>query len=600
MKSLQTVCLLLATAGLVAAQQYTITTIAGVPQTSGLYPLPGDVTPTPATQGLLYHPSVVAVDTKGNYYIADSYTYVVREVTASNGNISIIAGNGVAGSAGDTQTATDANMFDVHGIAVDSSGSVYFSDTSTCRIRRIDNPSTTITPKIFTFAGNTAGPFCGPTANAQFVTPGALAFDSKGVLYVTDSGASLIRAISTGGTISTFAGTGTYGNSGDGGPASKAAFAHPVSLAFDAAGNLYVGDAGNSNIRKIDTSGNISTVATGVNPVGMGVDASGNLYYVDGVSSSVRKILPAGGVVTIAGNGVASYAGDGGPGSLASLSRPSGLTVAPDGSIYVADTINNIIRHLVVVPSSIGIQDSASGVPGSALQPGAISPGEILTLFGSGLGPAALTQSTPANGLYPTQLAGTSVTFNGTSAPIIYTSSALVAVVAPYGIQGSTTASISLTYQGKTFTASAPVVATTPAVFTANASGSGQAAALNQNLSVNSAANPAKAGSTIVLYATGAGYTTAPVDGQTPPTNCGTSCLPVPVLPVVVRIGNQCVNPTYAGGAPSLIAGVLQVNAPIPATTISGSALVQVLVGGSCATLTGYPSQSAVTIEVTQ
>lgn len=599
MKSLQTVCLLLATAGLVAAQQYTISSIAGIPGVAGLYPLPGDVTPTPATNGHLYHPSTVAVDSKGNFYIADSYTYSIRMVTASTGNISTIAGNGAPGSAGDNDTATSANIFDVHGIAIDTSGNVYISDTSTCRIRRIDNPATNTTPKIATFAGSSTGPFCGATATSPFSSPGALAFDSKGNLYVADYASSTVRMITSAGAVSTFAGTGTYGNSGDGGAASKAALAYPVSLAFDTAGNLYVGDEGNSNIRRIDTGGNITTVTTGVNPLGMGVDASGNFYFVDGVSSSVRKVLPGGGVVTIAGNGMPGFSGDGGPGFLASLFQPTGLAVGSDGSIYVADTGNDVIRRLAVVPSSIGFQDAASELPGSNLRGGSISPGEILTLFGSGLGPATLTQFTIANGLFPTQIAGTSVTFNGTPAPMIYTSTGLVAVIAPYEISGSATAAVALTYQGKTFNVSMPVMPTTPAVFTANASGTGQAAAINvADGSFNNAAHPAKVGSFIELYATGAGFTSGAVDGQPTPLSCGGAC--TAQLPVAVKIGNQCVNPTYAGGAPSLVAGVMQVNVQIPATIIPGAVQVQVLVGGNCQNLTGYPSQSGVTVAVTQ
>ncbi len=137
-----------------------------------------------------------------------------------------------------------------------------------------------------------------------------------------------------------------------------------------------------------------------------------------------------------------------------------------------------------------------------------------------------------------------------------------------------------------------PVAPVTPALFTANTTGTGPAAALNQNSTVNSAANPAHLGSTIVLFATGAGYTTNAVDGQPAPTTCGISCLPIPQGTVTVKIGNQFVTPSYAGGAPSLVAGVMQVNATIPTTIIPGAVLVEVLVNG-------YPTQPGVTIAVT-
>jgi uncharacterized protein (TIGR03437 family) len=587
-------------AGLAAAQQYTISTVAGIPGVAGDHPLPFDTTPTLATTGQLYHPSVVALDTKGNFYIGDSYTFVIREVTASNGNISSIAGSGTPGYGGDNEVATSGKISDVHGIAVDSSGDVFISDTSNVRIREVVASS----GNIITFAGTGFKGYSGdggPALSALFSTPGALAFDSGNNLYVADYSASVVRKITPGGTITTFAGTGTYGYSGDGGAASKATLAYPVSLTFDAAGNLYIGDEGNSNIRKVDSAGNITTVVKGVSALGVGVDSAGNFYYVDGVSSRVRKVLATGGVVTIAGDGYPGYGGDGGPASQASVFQPAALATATDGSIYVADTMNDIIRRLVIAPTSIGVQDAASEVPGSYLQQGFISPGEVLLLFGYGLGPSTLTQFTVSNGSFPTTIAGTSVTFNGIPAPLIYASSGLVAVVAPYGISGSATASIALTYQGNTFTASMPVNATTPAMFTADASGAGQAAATNfDNGLANSTANPAKAGSFIELFATGAGYTTNPVDGQQTPTTCGVACLAVPQLPVTVKIGNQCVNPTYAGAVPTLVAGVMQVNVQIPATIVPGPVLVQVIVGGSCGMSTGYPSQAGVTIAISQ
>lgn len=606
MKSLQTVCLLFATAGFIAAQQYTISTVAGIPQVPGDHPLPSDATPTLATAGQLYHPSVVSVDSKGNFYIADSYTYAVRLVNITTGNISTIGGNGNPGTSGEDVSAITANLLDINGIAFDSSGNVYISDTSSCRIRRIDNPFTNTTPNIATFVGNIAVPFCGATSNAPFVTPGALVFDSKGNLYVADYSASVVKMVTSSGVVSTFAGTGTFGFSGDGGPASKASLAYPVSLTFDSAGNLYIGDEGNNNIRKVDTSGNISTVATGVTPKGLGIDAAGNFYFVDGVSSSVKKILPGGGVVSIAGNGQASYGGDGsfngtvwsgGQASLAVLNQPSAVAVAPDGSILVADTMNDVIRRLVAVPSSIGVQDAASEQPGSALQPGSISPGEVLVLSGSGLGPSTLTQFSVTNGQFPTQIAGTSVTFNGIPAPLIYTSAGLAAVIAPYGISTSTSANIALTYQGKTYTASMPVSAVAPAVFTSNASGSGQIAAVNPDGTINSASNPAHLGSFVAIYITGAGSTTSPIDGQVASSTCGVSCLPVPLSSIQVKIGTRFLTVgngiTYAGNAPSLVAGMTQINFQIPATLIPGSIPVQVIVNN-------IPSQPGTYISVTQ
>jgi uncharacterized protein (TIGR03437 family) len=180
----------------------------------------------------------------------------------------------------------------------------------------------------------------------------------------------------------------------------------------------------------------------------------------------------------------------------------------------------------------------------------------------------------------------------------------LVAVVAPYEIANSGTANILVDYSppGTTViaqvTASMPVAPSSPAMFTANATGSGQAAAVNVATgTINSATNPAKLGSFIELYVTGAGYTTAAVDGQTTPANCGISCLPVTLLPVTVKIANQFVTPSYAGGAPSLIAGMTQINVQIPTNIIPGSVPVQVLVGNG---IQGYPSQPGVTINVTQ
>ena len=241
MKSLQTICLLFATAGLVAAQQYTISTVVGIPGTPGLFP---QVNPTPAyrprptpprqSDRAQARPSSTIRRSFMSMAATTSisptnYTYVINYVSAKTGIMTILGGDGTPGTAGDIDAATSANITDVHGIAVDSNGNVFFSDTSSCRIRRIDNPSTNTMPKIQTVAGQSsfgnaiAIPFCGATANTPFVAPGALAFDSKGNLYIADRGSNTVRMMTSAGVVTTFAGTlGAYGNSGDGGPASKA------------------------------------------------------------------------------------------------------------------------------------------------------------------------------------------------------------------------------------------------------------------------------------------------------------------------------------------------------------------------------------------
>jgi len=613
-------------AGVAAAQQFTISTVAGTPQVPGLFPtyqspvtIAGTVEPTvvpgPAigpNGAQLYQPSAITFDSSGDLYIANPFTYVLNMINAKTGQITIVTGTGTKGSGGDGGAANVATITEIGGIATDKNGNVFFSDTGSCRIRRLDNPITTTVPGISTFVGNSStatAPFCGALSGSPLVFPGALAFDSSGNLYVADYGSFSVLKITSAGTVTKFAGNGSYGYSGDGGSASSAMLAAPVSLAFDSAGNLYIGDEGNSNIRRVDTSGNITTVVKGVTPKGMTVDPTGKFFYfVDGVSNTVKEVLPTGGVVNIAGSGVAGYAGDGtfngtaytgSQASQALLNTPTWIATAPDGTLYVSDSGNDIIRHLTVVPSSIGVQDAASEVLGSILEPGSISPGEVLLLFGSGLGPSTLTQFTiGSNGLFPTNIAGTSVTINGTPAPMIYTSSGLVAVIAPYEINGSATANIVLSWNPPgtsviaQFTASVPVAPQTPAVFTANASGTGQAAATNfSNGLPNSTSNPATRGSIIELYATGAGYTTNPVDGQPAPVTCGSSCQAVPDGIVTVKIGTQTVIPLYAGGAPSLVAGVMQVNVQIPVTVLPGNVLVQVMVNN-------YPSQPAVSIAV--
>ena len=561
-------------------QQFIVSTVAGNPTVQGYF---GDG--QLATIGQLSRPLKIAVDGKGNIFIADFYNYAIRQVSATDGKISTLAGNGIAGSKGDGGAGTSAEISDVHGLAVDGSGNVYIADTSNNSIRKIDSKGV-----ITTFAGNGSrgnSGDSGAAVKASLYFPAGLAVDASGNVYVADYGSYTVRKITSDGKIATIAGTGAWGASGDGGPAARALLASPIALALDKAGNLYIGDTGNSNIRKVDTAGNISTVVSGVNPQSIAVDGTGNVYYVDGISSTVRQVLANGYAITIAGTSQPGYNGDGIAGRSAQLNQPNGLAVDAAGNVFVADTSNHAIRKLTPQAFSVGgVANSASGLAGP------VAPGEIVTLYGTGIGPATLTLlTTLSGGFFPTTIAGTFVTFNTIPAPLIYVSANAVAAIVPYELAGAGSADIIVNVSGKqSSTTTVEVVGAAPGVFTANATGVGQAATLNQNGTLNSAANPAKLGSTISLFVTG--------EGQTNPRGitgkpAGGLPLPAPLLPVSVSIGGQAAIVNFAGSAPTLV-GLMQVNAQIPAQVVPGNAVpVVVSVGGSA-------SQTGATIAVVQ
>jgi uncharacterized protein (TIGR03437 family) len=198
-----------------------------------------------------------------------------------------------------------------------------------------------------------------------------------------------------------------------------------------------------------------------------------------------------------------------------------------------------------------------------------------VVLYGVGIGPAQLAVAAPGgNGSYGTQVANTSVSFNGIASPMIYTWATQVAAIVPYGITG-TTAQVTVTYQGQTSAAlSIPIASSAPGIFSLDSTGQGQAAAINQDgVTVNGPATPAKAGEYISLYATGEGQTTpAGVDGKP-----ATAPYPQPNLPVTVTVGGQDAPVQYAGGAQGLVAGLMQVNIQIPAGTEPGDAVPVVL-----------------------
>ncbi|MGH9889140.1 MAG: hypothetical protein ACREBE_26640, partial [bacterium] len=262
-------------------------------------------------------PSALAIDLRGNLYIADELNHRVRRVDAG-GAITTIAGTGTAGFSGDGGPGPTAFLSDPSGVAADASGTVYIADTGNNRIRSIDGGG-----RIATKVGDgTAGFFGdgGSSASARLSAPAGVAVDAAGNIYIADTGNNRIRKVNASGVISTIAGSGTAGFSGDGGPALLAQLNGPLGLAVDANANLYIADEANSRIRKVDAAGIITSVAgTGtagfsgdggqatqanVNfPRAVAIDPAGNLYVSDTRSLRVRRVTPAGVITTVAGTG---------------------------------------------------------------------------------------------------------------------------------------------------------------------------------------------------------------------------------------------------------------------------------------------------------
>jgi uncharacterized protein (TIGR03437 family) len=313
--------------------------------------------PTSAVQALsapLGALSAVVVDGLGNTYAADPENNVVLRVSPG-GMLTIVAGNGYGGFSGDGGPATKASLSSPEGIAIDSAGNLYIADSLNSRIRKVSGGTIT------TVVGSGKSGFSGdggPATNAALSDPGGVAVDAAGNIYVVDTENERIRKIS-GGVITTIAGNGALGFSGDGGPATSASFFQPQAVAIDSGGNLYIADALNNRVRKI-SNGQITTVAgngsarysgdggpavsASLNfPFGLTVDAAGNLYIADAFNNRIRKV--SGGVITtVAGNGNARFTGDGGPANSAAIDFPSGVAVDASGIIYIADTYNNRIR----------------------------------------------------------------------------------------------------------------------------------------------------------------------------------------------------------------------------------------------------------------
>jgi len=301
----------------------------------------------------------VTFDTSRNIYLGDQLNNRVRIINTV-GLINSIAGTGTAGYSGDSVAATLTTLNMPWGVVVDRPGNVYISDQANNRIRKVD-----ITGLITTYAGTGAAGYSGDglaATAAKINTPYGIAVDTFGNVYFADNGNSCIRKINTSGIISTVAGTGLPGYSGDGALAVTEKLNRPTDVDIDASGNLYICDNGNNRIRKV-TSGTIRTIAgTGVagysgdgisattskinGPMGLKIDAAGNIYIADYYNNRIRKINTTGIINTIAGNGTAGYLGDGGIATATEINHPTSVAIGPRGFIYFVDRSNARLRMI--------------------------------------------------------------------------------------------------------------------------------------------------------------------------------------------------------------------------------------------------------------
>ncbi len=375
--------------------------------TSGLsiYTVAGDGTPCTtrpncgdgglATSARLSTPEAVAVDIAGNLYIDDAGDNEIRKLSAT-GTITTIAGSGVtcttAPACGDGGPATAAELNFPEGVAVDHAGDVYIADFGDNEIRKV-----TPTGMISTIAGNGAqchtAPSCGdggPATSAQ-LEPDGVAVDGSGNVYIGDFGDNEVRKVSDG-TISRVAGDGTNcanagqgtPSCGDGGPATSAQITQPTAVALDPAGDLFIADTDDEEVRKVTRGGMITTVAGNGTlcrsapacgdggpatqaqlwaPDALAVDAAGNLYIGDANDAEVRRVSAGGTITRIAGNGTrctsAPACGDGGSATSAQLDADDGVAVDASGNVYIADSADNEIRWLA------GPQSGPAGPAGS-------------------------------------------------------------------------------------------------------------------------------------------------------------------------------------------------------------------------------------------
>lgn len=329
-----------------------VTTFAGS-ETSGLVDATG-------TAARFNKPSGVAIDSAGSFYIADSANHCIRKITTA-GVVTTFAGSTAGASGLVNATGTAARFNTPTGVAVDSAGNVYVADSLNMLIRRITSAGV-----VTTLAGGNGGvgPVDGTGAGAKFSQPQGITINTAGDLFVADTQHNAVRKVTSAGVVTTIAGS-SSGNSGfEDGTSSAARFAQPIGIAVDSSDTVYLADTNNNAIRKITSGGVVTTIAGSqvgasglangsgtsarfTQPSGISLDSAGNLFITDSTNNSIRKITSAGVVSRVAGStsGIAGFLD--GIGFSSRFNQPYGILTDSSGNLYVGDYGNNAIRKIV-------------------------------------------------------------------------------------------------------------------------------------------------------------------------------------------------------------------------------------------------------------
>ena len=573
---------------------------------------------SPATQKRLSLPGPVAKDAQGNVIFTDGQR--VRLLTPG-GELRTVAGGDTFAARGDGQKNANAVIESSEGIAVDAQNNVYASDERNHLVWRFGADGTA---RIVAGSGTRGySGDNGPATSAELSEPAALALDSSGNLYILDIQNDVVRKVTPQGIITTHAGrphavTASCAPNPATAAAAQWCFTILSSLAADGPGNVYVGDY-NAVVRV--AGGNVTQVSATGRTASLHVGSDGNLYAVAN-NQVLRSAQGASAFTVIAGTGKAASTGDGGAALAADIYATS-VTMDANRNILVGDfagrklraiTADGKIQTIAGGGTKTGARSAAGGPSTDAriappqmavgrngriyyaesgfstnypddihvwsLEPaqlfrtavlnaasyaaGPVAGGEMITIYGIDIGPPALAIYQIADNKFRDEIASTRVLFDGVRAPIIYVSATAASVVVPYSVAGKTETEMWIDYQGvATNRVKLPVAVTKPGIFTIPPTGTGQAALLHwPDYAVNNAANPIARDGVGMLFLTGGGD-----QGQDGMLAQTTGALP---FPVTVRVGTTDAQVLYAGPAPSLVYGMLQINFVVPANTTPG------------------------------